>query len=263
MAVQWNAKCTRTSEYRFYPEDIKIKPELNGRHELPDVECLIEDITRNGQISPVTVRNDGGTPVLVAGFSRWRAVSEINKRKLLPVKLQMRCTYVQCSEMEGFVANIAENRFRNGTSLLDDAHNIAKLIHKWNLTEQQVAAIYFPDAAKDETVGKEALRFVKKRLGLATLTPEAEAAILNGRLKETAASAIAKLDAENQRAVIAKSKGGAVKGSTVAAAGDKKTRRSIKEQIREVIESGTFKLGKVEHTADQTVIDWLSSLLSS
>lgn len=184
MAVKFNVEGTRTSEYRFLPEDIKINPALNGRHELPDIDWLIKSIVEQGQLQPVTIRNDGGLPVLVAGYSRYRAVSAINKHGLTPVKMQLRCTYVQCSEAEGFMANIAENRFRNSTTMLDDAHNIGRLIHRYNMTEEQVAALYFP-TAKTPDEKKTALRFIKKHEALVTLTPEAKKAVAAGRVKVT------------------------------------------------------------------------------
>ena len=79
MAVEFDVKGTRTSEYLFAPEQLEIDPSLNGRHELPDIQWIVESILTHGQLQPVTIRRSGGKPVLVAGFSRWRAVSQINK----------------------------------------------------------------------------------------------------------------------------------------------------------------------------------------
>lgn len=203
MAVQFIAKHSRTSEYRFYPEDITIKPELNGRYEKPDIERLITDILTHGQHTPVVIRNDGGSPVLVAGFSRWRAISEINKRGLAAMKMQIRCTYVQCNEAEAFFLNISENRFRNEVTPLDDAHNIKRLINIYQMTDEQVAGVYFP-TAKTEGEIKGARKFVKDRIALISLSAEAEAAVRSGRVKESAAVAIAKLSQAQQHEVLKK-----------------------------------------------------------
>lgn len=209
MAVQFSVDHKRTSEYRFYPEDIKIKPELNGRHELPDIEWLITDMLRpddkgniKGQHTPVVIRNDGGMPVLVAGFSRWRAISEINTRGLTPLKMQLRCTYVQCSETEAFIINISENRFRNPTTPVDDAHNIKRLM-SYGYVEEQIIGIYFP-TYKTEGELKEARKFMKDRTALISLSPEAEKAVKSGRVTLPAAKAIAKLSEEQQNAAVAK-----------------------------------------------------------
>lgn len=203
MAVQFSVEHKRTSEYRFYPEDIKIKPSLNGRHQKPQIEWLITDILAHGQHTPVVIRNDGGDAVLVAGFSRWRAISEINKRGLAPVKLQVRCTYVQCSEGEAFILNISENRFRNEVKPIDDAHNIKRLTNVYAMTEDQVAGIYFP-TAKTESELSKALKFVRDRISLISLSPEAEEAVRSGRVEESAATAIAKLSQAQQAEVLKK-----------------------------------------------------------
>lgn len=76
MAVDFKVECKRTSEYGFAPQDIVVKPKLNGRHELPNIQWLIDDILDKGQLQPCVIRNEAGKPVLVAGFSRWRAVSD-------------------------------------------------------------------------------------------------------------------------------------------------------------------------------------------
>lgn len=208
MAVQFSVPHSRTSEYRLLPEDITIKPALNGRHVLPDIEWLIQDILVQGQHTPVVIRNDGGNPVLCAGFSRYRAVSEINKRKLVDSPLQLRCTYSQCSEEEGFLASISENRMRNQTTELDDAYNIKRLMKQYAKTEEQVAAIYFPGAQDDDL--KAAIRWVRKREALVNLSPEAEQAMKDGRLKGSAAVAIAKLSQDQQKAAISKAKDGKI-----------------------------------------------------
>jgi ParB/RepB/Spo0J family partition protein len=203
MAVQFAVKHSRTAEYRLLPEDISIKPEMNGRHEKPEIDWLITDILANGQHTAVIIRNDGGQALLVAGFSRWRAISEINKRKLAPVPLQVRCTYLQCNEAEAFLVNISENRFRNPTTPLDDAHNIKRLLKVYAMTDDQVAGVYFP-TAKTESELKTARKFVKDRIALISLSPEATEAVRSGRVKENAATAISKLSQDQQREVLKK-----------------------------------------------------------
>lgn len=206
MAVQFASEHSRTSEYRFYPEDIVINPELNGRHEMPDIEWLITDILAQGQSTPVAIRKDGPHAVLIAGFSRWRAISEINRRGLAPTKLQLRCTYKQCTEAEAFLINISENRFRNPTTALDDAHNIKRLLNVYAMTEEQVAGFYFP-TAKTEPELKAARKFVKERVALIPLGSEAAAAVRSGRVTPTAAVAIAKLSEAQQREVLERNEG--------------------------------------------------------
>jgi ParB/RepB/Spo0J family partition protein len=203
MAVQFSVEHKRTSEYRLYPEDITVKPELNGRFDKPDIEWLITDLLAHGQHTPVVIRNDGGLAVLVAGFSRWRAITEINKRGLSAIKLQVRCTYVQCSESEALLINISENRFRNPPTAIDDAHNIKRLLNVYQYTEEQVAQVYFPTAKTEEEL-RAARKFVNNRIALISLSPEAEKEVRSGRVKESAAVAISKLTQDQQREVLKK-----------------------------------------------------------
>ena len=191
MAVTFSTKHTRTSEYLFDPKALIVKPELNGRHEAPDIEPLIADIIRRGQIEPVIVRNDGGKAVLCAGFSRWRAITEINKRKLTPVPLAIRACYLKANELDGFLANIAENRFRNQTTKIDDAYNVRRL-EQWGQTESQIAEIY-----------GESVKWVRAMQRLVALDPAVQEAVSQGRIKSSAITAVSKLTTEEQRNAVA------------------------------------------------------------
>lgn len=262
MAVSFKADHTRTAEYRFLPEDIKIKPELNGRYDAPDIEWLKKDILERGQVQPVTIRKDGDKAVLVAGFSRWRAISELNKGRSKDDKIQLRCTYVLCTEAEAFMANIAENRFRNATTELDDAHNIKRLMNNYGMTEEKVAAVYFPTADTQQDQ-KAALKFVKDRIALIQLAPEAEQALKEGRLKLPAARVIAKLSADQQRDAV---KGeGRVTPKTIRQASGKPAQspgNAIKSTIQSVIESGKFSgIGGREVRASDDILEFLAKLI--
>ncbi len=187
MAVEFDVKGTRTSEYLFAPEQLEIDPSLNGRHELPDIQWIVESILTHGQLQPVTIRRSGGKPVLVAGFSRWRAISEINKKKLAEKPLALRCSYTQLTEKQAFLANIEENRVRNATTPMDDAYNLQRLINVYQMTEDDCADAY-----------RASKSWVKNRLALIEATPEVEKQIRAGKIKGPAAKAVAKLSKEHQ-----------------------------------------------------------------
>lgn len=193
MAVEFEVKGTRTSEYGFLPEELEIIPEMNGRHELPDVQWIVDSILRHGQLQPITIRRTGGKPVLVAGFSRWRAVNEINSKGLSERPLRLRCSYTALNEKQAFLANIEENRVRNQTTPMDDAYNIQRLINVYQMTEQEVADSY-----------RETIAWIKGRLSLIELIPEAEKAVRDGRVKTSAAKEIAKLSGDLQKKVVKK-----------------------------------------------------------
>ena len=203
MAVDFAVKSSRSSEYDYLPEELEVDPELNGRHDLPDIEPLIKSILKIGQLQCVTIRSDtgksGGNPCLVAGFSRWRAVAEINKRKLYQTEpLKLRCTYNRLNEQQGFLANIEENRCRNAPTPMDDAYNIQRLGNVYQMKDPEIAEAY-----------GVSLSWVKQRLELLRATPEVEKQIRAGKIKGPAAKAVVKLKKEHQNklAKVAEEKG--------------------------------------------------------
>lgn len=213
MAVEFKTEHKRRTIYLFDPADLIIKPELNGRQDAPDVEPLIADILLRGQLQPVLVRNEAAKPVLVAGFSRWRAISEINRRKATDKPLPIQCVYFRGDEREGFIANLAENLQRNATTPLDDAHNCRKL-EAWGIPVADIAVAL-----------RQSEAWVRGRLKLAEATPELKAAVHDGRVKATAAITIAKLAADQQRSIV---KGnGTVKASASNKLGAKDLRTRI------------------------------------
>lgn len=194
MSVEFKVAHTRKTEYLIDPSLIKVRPEMNGRTELPDIEWLVESMVAIGQRVPVEIRSDAGKPVLNSGYSRWRAAVEINKKKLVEGKFLLRCVYARCNEQEGFIANIHENHVRNAPTALDDAYNIRRL-ESWGRSYEEIAEIYHRRNGK----GEPDTRWVKNRLGLIALGNDARQALKDGRLKPTAAQAIAKLSEEQQR----------------------------------------------------------------
>jgi len=201
MAVEFSVAHTRKTEYLIDPALIVVKPQLNGRVELPDITWLVESMVALGQRVPVEIRNEGGKPVLVSGHSRWRAAVEINKKKLTEGKFLLRCVYSRCNEQEGFIANLHENLVRSAPTPLDDAYNIRRL-ESWGRSLEEIAEIYRKRNAK----GEPDVRWVKGRLALISLGQEGRAALKEGRLKVTAAQAIAKLSEEQQRERLAEGK---------------------------------------------------------
>lgn len=230
MAVEFDVKMSRTGEYWANPEDLEVTPELNGRHELPDIEALIDSILTHGQLQPVTIRSAAKMPVLVAGFSRWRAITAINQRKLFKGEpLKVRCSYTKLTETQAFLANIEENRVRNQTTPIDDAYNIQRLINVYQFTEAKAASAY-----------RMSITWIRDRLQLLELTPEAEKAVRDGRVSDTAAVAISKLKKTEQHKVLAKTEGTITKKDVVApkpktvSTGDVELTRLISNALEDV-----------------------------
>jgi ParB family transcriptional regulator, chromosome partitioning protein len=228
MAVEFEVKGTRTSEYLFFPEQLEIDPALNGRHDLPDVSWIVESILAHGQLQPVTIRREGGKPVLVAGFSRWRAVSHINKKKLTERPIALRCSYTQLTEKQAFLANIEENRVRNATTPMDDAYNLQRLVNVYQMTHEECAEAY-----------RASVAWVKGRLKLIEATPEVEKQIRAGKIKGPAAQAVAKLSKEHQKnlAKVADEKGKVTKADIAKETGKPEPAKKPEKNILEMADS--------------------------
>lgn len=215
-------------QWTALPEDLDLLPELNGRHDLPNIEWLISSILTVGQLQPVPIRKTGGRPTLIAGYSRWRAVAEINKRSLTPEPLKLICTYRQQTDKQAFISTIHENIVRNATTPMDDAYNIQKLINVFQVSMEEIADTYRTSQA-----------WVKDRLTLLEVAPEVETAIREGRLKPTAAVAIAKLGRAAQKSLV--SKPGPVTAKDIKAAApppakaEPKAPVAIHPEVREAI----------------------------
>jgi hypothetical protein len=256
----------RGSVYYLNPLKIKVLPELNGRHELPDIEWLIQDIARNGQDTPVVIRAEGPAKARIAvldcGYSRWRAIIEINKRGLTPVPLRIACVFRDGNEVDGFLANIRENRFRNTTTELDDAHNIVRL-RRFQMTEEDIAYVYFADARGDREKTKKAVAWVKKQAKLATLTPEGEKAIKEGRVKMSAARHIAALSAEAQKQLLELSeKGSSLTSQSIRKAQGKPEKITMRELRKALTVAARFKeIPETKVEIPIQVCEWLLSLL--
>jgi ParB-like chromosome segregation protein Spo0J len=210
----------RGSLYKFFPEDIIVELGENGRHEEPDIEWLIADIHARGQETAVTVRSDGGKPVLVFGYQRLRAVFEVNKRWPDEPKRKVICIFKDLGKEEAFRANIAENRMRNETTPVDDAHNIKRLMNVYGYSDERIIDAYFPDLIMLPRGGgkryEDAKRWVRERMAIIGLTPTAEKAVREGKVKLHTAIALNKLPAEKQDEIVAAP--GPIKGRVVAKA---------------------------------------------
>lgn len=205
MAVEFDKtiapSATRVNDYLLDPRELRPDPVLNGRVELPDIEKFKKDF-RNpkiGQIQPITIKKVDGAPVIVDGVSRWRAALELTEAGEGPFngifKLQCRYFYAK-NPVDYFIATIKAN-IRNEPKHEDNAHNVALLIHNFNMTEEDVAIEVYSRTTSD---GKPDIAWVKECLAINDLTPEGLEALKTGKLKDVkAAVALSKLTAKIQR----------------------------------------------------------------
>ena len=130
---------------RVWPEDLVVNPAKRGRCFPPtqeDVESLAAKIAAMGQLQavPVTVTFDKRLE-LAAGFTRWESITWLNSQPGAE-KRRIECKVIDANEEEAFMANLSENRDRNATSVIDDAHNIRRMSEQFHKTDEEIMAFY-------------------------------------------------------------------------------------------------------------------------
>lgn len=190
----------RTDAHMIDPREVEIAPELNGRLELPQIDTFLADF-RNpkiGQIQPVTITKRNGRPVIVDGHCRWRAALELTNNGEGPFDggvFKLKCVYFVGTDLECFIATIKAN-VRNEPKAEDDGYNISRLLHNFGMDESEIAQRIYGRTTVD---GKPDVKWVRDRAALAELAPEAVQALREGKLKPSAAVALASLTQDVQR----------------------------------------------------------------
>lgn len=244
MAVLWNdsAGVDRTANggYTVLPENVIIRPEFNGRSEETDVTELAEDIKHRGQlVAAVCFKSDTGWPVLIAGHRRYRAVIKLNEGITNPEeKIRLKFNYEKVkSDEEALDITVAENRNRTDTNPIDDAHNIMIYQVKFGKGLEEIAKKYFAGADTPEKLAK-AVTWVKERIKLLELTPEAQEKLRKGEFSTTAAQQLAKLQPTEQTKFLAEK---AKTGEKIKVA-DVKTATEQPAKAKRIVDNTPIKL---------------------
>ncbi len=193
---------TNGSMYLIDPREIEIREEYNGRHEEPSVDELIEDFMNPsiGQIEPVILTKDDRAPVLLAGARRWRAAIEVTKRRKGPFDgvFKLKCIYFRGTPIECFILTVKENLNRKEVSPTCDGWNISRF-RNFGMSDEDIASKVYGRKALD---GKPDTQWIRDRVAMVDLTPEALEAVASGRVKPSAIVALAKMKKQAQRDLI-------------------------------------------------------------
>jgi ParB/RepB/Spo0J family partition protein len=115
------------------------------------VRELAEDIVNHGQIQPIEIRrlaDDVYSPV--SGYTRCaaillinsdpelRALAKLGEDDIFPIK----CVTTRANEKESFLRSLAENRERNDTSPIDDAHAQHKMRERFGMSNVEIAKVF-------------------------------------------------------------------------------------------------------------------------
>ncbi len=254
MAVTFESSepIARSSSYYIATQDIDIDAANNGRHVLPNIDWLVESIRRDGQKVPCVVGKNGTRAKMIEGHSRWRAICEINKGRKPEERLKVWCVYFQGNEVDALITGFTANRERNALTPVDEGYFVARM-ERFGKSLEDIAAICHEDVA-----------WCKQRLALVSLTPEAQQAVSGGSVKITAAVALAKLAADEQRRYL-KSEGkmtaAAIKKFTAPnGATHKPSRPSIKQVgdiLRDIAGHDKYPSGLSAKCSKDDLCQWL------
>ncbi len=147
----------RCDLFAMAPEAIVVVEDLRGRWTPPTEAAIIgmaESLLEHGQQQPVVGRKVGDKVQLVSGFTRIAAARLIrsgfvdsNGTHVCDPDFQIKVVLRALNDEGSFVANIVENRERNATSPIDDAHNQDKLRDRYSKTDAEISRLYRCDGS--------------------------------------------------------------------------------------------------------------------
>ena len=158
----------------------KTQPRRNFDEE--ELRSLSRSIVENGILQPLVVRRINSTEFeLIAGERRLRAAIMAGLSKVP-------CVVHKCTDKESALLALIENLQRTDLSMFEEARGIARLIRKYNLTQEQAAV----------KLGKKQST-VANKLRLLRLSFEEQEWILTANLSERHARALLRINDEDLR----------------------------------------------------------------
>ena len=158
----------------------KTQPRRNFDEE--ELRSLSRSIVENGILQPLVVRRINSTEFeLIAGERRLRAAIMAGLSKVP-------CVVHKCTDKESALLALIENLQRTDLSMFEEARGIARLIRKYNLTQEQAAV----------KLGKKQST-VANKLRLLRLSFEEQEWILTANLSERHARALLRINDEGLR----------------------------------------------------------------
>jgi ParB-like chromosome segregation protein Spo0J len=158
MAVKLDVQYYRRSDYHFCnPLSIVYDDSKNGRAFPIDDDSIVamaESMLVQGQLQPIKCRKTpDGQVEAVLGFTRLKAARLIRQGYTIPgeggsvverinPEFKIQFTLTSCNEQEALLQNIEENRARNATSPIDDAHNHRRLREQYGYKDVEIARLY-------------------------------------------------------------------------------------------------------------------------
>ena len=154
-----------------------LQPRKDFRKDL--LEDLASSIKENGVISPITVREDGGNYILIAGERRLRASQSIKLLEIPAYVIEIK------SESDMMQLALIENIQRENLNPMEESEAYALLQNKFNFSQNDIA----------KSVGKSRST-ITNSLRLLQLPSEVRLSLKEGKISAGHARAILALDSK-------------------------------------------------------------------
>lgn len=179
------------SETRMKWQDIKVG--TNPRKDFGDLKELKESIKQHGLLMPIVVNKEG---VIIDGGRRYAAIKELYDEKMLPeeffpkgnIEIMMRDVETDTHAEMSLVANLQ----RKDLTPLEEARAFDAYIKK----------VVGSNALMLGTKIGKSEQYVSRRIALLALGPEAQKAMLAGKITVTHAGILAQMSAESQKGIL-------------------------------------------------------------
>lgn len=179
-------KVVKSNLFKIPVDQIEADETLRGRHKAPkqaDIEAMAHSILEHGQLQPVMVRKIKGKYKLILGFTRYDAIKWGNETGLFNPPLPVAAISSTTNDEESFTRNVVENRHRNQTTPVDDAHNMRRLREDYGKTNADIAKLYHVSQA-----------YVSQLSKLLTLPTNVQNKVADGKLTLSGALMLADAD---------------------------------------------------------------------
>ena len=164
------------------PRCIHPNPEQPRKHfKEAALQELADSIRQHGILQPLSVRRVGNSYELIAGERRLRAAQQAGLTEIP-------CIVMTMDQQESSMAAMVENLQRQDLDYIEEARGIARLMHRWGISQEQAAGIL----GRSQSSIANKLRLLKHSDAVLD-------ALRQGDLTERHARALLRLSSEKQK----------------------------------------------------------------
>lgn len=245
--------CTKSEVWDIPLNQIQVDPSRNCRVKpISDIEELKHSIQENGVLQPGVIRLEGRTPILVAGYSRFRALSELQEENQ-DRTFTFPCKVVEAPDtLTALKISLEENLRRNALNPMDICDSIWRLIDEEGFispSNGEEGSPPIPDISRLSSFFNKSEAWITTHMNLRSLSSPIQKQVEKGVIPGSVAMKLTSLSEEEQEVVLEKAReaGGAITRDNVVKAkrdvkGDDgspsaRTSKQVKDYFLEVLSS--------------------------